>query len=149
MCCVGTKVYLFGGFGSEVGRNLLSVVGFKWSTEQMCGDRMYPRHGHTMNYNKALFVLGGEVSEGIGVPRYVTSDVLRIDIENKTCRTVRVAGIIEGRRNHATVEVGKYLLISGGINKKHAVLNDMSLFNVSKPVPSFSHLPRRVDLDRW
>ena len=72
-----------------------------------------------MNYNKAIFIIGGELSNEKKQRRYFSNDIIRIDINSKTSKSLKTTGyIFEARRNHAVSEVGKYLVILGGLNKK-------------------------------
>jgi len=38
--------------------------------------------------------------------------------------------LVEPRRNHAAVIVGKHMLIHGGIDNKGTYLNDLMIFNL-------------------
>ena len=89
----------------------------------MKGSSFLTRWGHTSAvFNGKIYVFGGRFCNDL-------QDILIIDPERDSLKTLRVTGVVpRARRRHACIFVGGCMVIFGGFNGEY--FNDLTYINV-------------------
>lgn len=100
----------------------------QWRKIKTYGDiPPWGRTGHSMTkWKKGFIIFGGEKDfNQILRIRDCFSDAKYFSPQKSEWTTLRVTGeILEARRNHAACMVGKFMIVSGGMNNHGKILSD-------------------------
>jgi len=137
MNAIGKCIYLYGGVSREIYNEweVLDTSTYTWSKLEAKGDvPTFGRFGHSgERYQNGIVIFGGEKNyNSILKIRECLNDVRMFIPEQCEWKYLKGHGdLVEPRRNHAAVIVGKHMLIHGGIDNKGMYLNDLMIFNLN------------------
>lgn len=131
------RVFLYGGMGRDLDPNLyeLFVKDLSWKKHLSSKEpnQKIGRLGHTSNaYKKSIVVFGGErkFNKTLKI-RNCLSDAFLIQPREEHIKDILLSGDApEQRRNHATNIVGKFLIVTGGVNQHAKCLSSVQVLNL-------------------
>jgi len=133
---IGKYGYLYGGRSQDLVNDIarLDMMNWRWDYPSNVKDvPLYGRFGHTSNvYNRKMIIYGGVKNYNTMLNiRECLNDVRAYDPHSQQWSYLKSSGeIIEARRNHVAVVVGKHLLVQGGISSTGQYLDDLNAFDL-------------------
>jgi N-acetylneuraminic acid mutarotase len=134
---IGSKCFLFGGISSKKYNDVAEydLEREAWKKIETSGEKPSARNNHSaVAFKKLLYVFGGEkLYDEHTHTRECMSEFRVLNTDTMEWKTVKTNGDgIEGRRGHASVLVGKNMLILGGINTKGYYLDTLYHLDLCK-----------------
>lgn len=149
MTVFNDNFYLYGGKGATVFGDLATYDTQKheWESLSPQNQNLPPtRFGHSLNaYNQKLYIFGGRLDFKVITP---TNELLVYNLQTNYFETPKAfENTIKPRFYHASCTLGRFLILSGGMDKFGQVLGDiqaldlhkMEWMNFRKNFPAFKH----------
>lgn len=135
---VNDLLYMFGGYSPATNSmNFQTYDIFRKKMGEVAAKNRDPpaRAFHTCNaFNHYIVIFGGELYSRYTDSRLLTNEVLIFNTKSHEYLKVPFQHHLEPRKFHASVIIGPYLVISGGIDENGVPLSGLNSFNLSNLV---------------
>jgi len=149
------RAYLFGGLSRDLHGSIASLKydpyknGYQWNIVYE-GDADRKRYGHSCSiYEKSLVIVAGaRMYNKEAKRRECRNDVSLFNLVTEEWTDIKPDGLmLEARRYHCSVVVGKYLLVHGGVNGHNNYLSDLMVLNLGAIQDKFGS--EHKNIYRW